>query len=360
MIANTMEDLISASWLRRLIIAALLAAFVLLGFRVMDPFIVPLVWAAILAFVSWPAYRWLGDKCRGHTTVAAVLMTSAVTAAVIAPLAWLAVVLRVELAHAWRDTQTLLAGGVQLPPAVLKLPWIGAQLLDLTTRAAHDPQVLGEELRKVTDHSFNQIAHVIGGIGREAVKLLLAVVSLFFVYRDGERLATQLTRGLEQVLGPRVHHYLEAIGQTVKAVVYGLVLAALVQGVLVGLGYWVAGTGAPVFLAALTTVSGLIPFAAPTIWGCVVAWLLLKGSTVAGVGLLIWGSIVMGSTDHIVRPFLISREAEIPFLVVMFGVLGGLAAFGLVGLFVGPVILAVLLAIWREWLLESAESAPRT
>ena len=354
-----MEDLVSAPWLRRLIIAGLLAACVLLGFRVMDPFIVPLVWAGILAFVSWPAYRWLRDKCRGHTTVAALLMTGAVTAAVIAPLAWLAVVLRVELAHTWRETQTLLAGGVQLPPAVLKLPWIGEQLRDLTTRAAQDPQVLGEALRKVTDRSFNQIAHVIGGIGREAVKLLLAVVSLFFVYRDGERLATQLTRGLEQVLGPRVHKYLQAIGQTVKAVVYGLVLAALVQGVLVGLGYWLAGTGAPVFLAALTSVCGLIPFAAPTIWGCVVAWLLLKGSTVAGVGLLIWGSVVMSWTDHIVRPFLISREAEIHFLVVMFGVLGGLAAFGLVGLFVGPVILAVLLAIWREWLLESAEAAPR-
>src|SRR6266550_3609848 len=309
-----MEDLVSAPWLRRLIIAGLLAACVLLGFRVMDPFIVPLVWAGILAFVSWPAYRWLRDKCRGHTTVAALLMTGAVTAAVIAPLAWLAVVLRVELAHTWRETQTLLAGGVQLPPAVLKLPWIGEQLHDLTTRAAQDPQVLGEALRKVTDRSFNQIAHVIGGIGREAVKLLLAVVSLFFVYRDGERLATQLTRGLEQVLGPRVHKYLQAIRQTVKAVVYGLVLAALVQGVLVGLGYWLAGTGAQVFLAALTSVCGLIPFAAPTIWGCVVAWLLLKGSTVAGVGLLIWGSIVMGSTDHIVRPLLISREAEIHFL----------------------------------------------
>src|SRR5438477_1082978 len=170
-----MEDLVSAPWLRRLIIAGLLAACVLLGFRVMDPFIVPLVWAAILAFVSWPAYRWLRDKCRGHTTIAALLMTGAMTAVVIAPLAWLAVVLRVELAHTWRETQTLLAGGVQLPPAVVRLPWIGEPLHDLTTRAAQDPQVLGEALRKVTDRSFNQIAHVIGGIGREAVKLLLAV-----------------------------------------------------------------------------------------------------------------------------------------------------------------------------------------
>src|SRR6266404_3433779 len=274
-----MEDFVSAPWLRRLIAVVVLAGLVLLGFRVVEPFIVPLVWAGILAFVSWPAHEWLLRVCRGRRIIGALLMTTVVTIAVIAPLAWLAVVLRIELVRAYHQTQVLLAGGLQLPPAVLKLPWIGEQLRDLTARAAQDP--------------------------------------------------------------------------------HALVLAALVQGVLVGLGCWIAGTGAPVFLAALTIVCGLIPFAAPTVWGCVVAWLLLKGSTVAGVGLLIWGGIVMGWTDHIVRPLLISREAQIPFLVVMFGVLGGLAAFGLVGLFVGPVILAVLLAIWREWLLESAEPAPR-
>src|SRR2546429_8514054 len=177
-----MEDLVSAPWLRRLIIAGLLAACVLLGFRVMDPFIVPLVWAGILAFVSWPAYRWLRDKCRGHTTVAALLMTGAVTAAVIAPLAWLAVVLRVELAHTWRETQTLLAGGLQLPPAVLKLPWIGEQLRDPAPRAAPDPQALGEALRKVTDRAFNQIAHVIGGVRRPGAEVLLGGVGPLLLF----------------------------------------------------------------------------------------------------------------------------------------------------------------------------------
>jgi predicted PurR-regulated permease PerM len=155
-----------------------------------------------------------------------------------------------------------------------------------------------------------------------------------------------------------VHSYLDAIGQTVKAVVYGLVLAALVQGVLVGLGYWIAGAGAPVFLAALTTVCGLIPFAVPALLIGVVLWLVVSGHTVAGVALGVWGGLVVGWTDHIVRPFLISREAQIPFLLVLFGVLGGLAAFGLVGLFIGPVILAVLLAIWREWLLEGRPQPP--
>jgi predicted PurR-regulated permease PerM len=352
-----MEDFVSAPWLRRLLTVTLLAGLVVLGFRVMAPFIVPVVWAAILTFVTWPAYVRVLRACRGRSIIASLLMTTAVSLAVIAPLAWLAVLVRIELVHAWHDTQTLLAGGVQLPPAVLKLPWIGDSLRDLTASVAQDPHVLGLQLRKIADHSFDQIAHLVGGIGREAVKMALTAVSLFFIYRDGERLAGQLARALEQVIGPRVQNYLRAIEQTVKAVVYGLVLAALVQGVLVGLGYWVAGVGAPVFLAALTTVCGLIPFAAPAVWASVCVWLFVKGSTVAGIGLLIWGGIVMGWTDHIVRPLLISREAEIPFLIVLFGVLGGLAAFGLVGLFVGPVILAVLLAIWREWLFESRKPA---
>jgi predicted PurR-regulated permease PerM len=352
-----MEDLVSAPWLRRLITAALLAGLVLLGFRVMEHFIVPVVWAAILAFVTWSAYLRVLSACGGRSIIASLLMTTAVSLAVIAPIAWLAVVLRIEVAHVWHDTQALLAGGGQLPPAVLKLPWLGDQLRDLTQRAAQDPHVLGLEFRRAADHSFEQIARLVGGIGREVVKMALTAVSLFFVYRDGQRLAGQLAQALGQVLGPRIHSYLRAIEQTVKAVVYGLVLTALVQGFLVGVGYLVAGVGAPVFLAALTTVCGLIPFAAPAVWGGVCVWLLIKGSTAAAVGLLIWGSIVLGWTDHIVRPFLISREAEIPFLIVLFGVLGGLAAFGLVGLFVGPVILAVLLAVWREWLFESRKPA---
>lgn len=350
------EDLASAPWLRRLLTAAALALLVLLGFRVMEPFIVPLVWAGILAYVTWPGYTRVLRLCRGRSVAAALLMTALVTLAVIVPLAWLAVVLRVEMVRAFHEVQSLLSGGVRLPSLLLKIPWLGDQLQDLTTRAAQDPHALGGELKGITDHSFDQIAHVIGGIGRNVIKLLLSVLSLFFLYRGGVRLAGQMAQALEQLLGSRAHDYLEHIGQTVKAVVYGLVLAALVQGVLVGLGYWLAGVGAPVFLAALTTVCGLIPFAAPAIWIGIVLWLFVKGSTVAGVALFIWGALVMSWTDHMVRPFLISREAEIPFLVVIFGVLGGLAAFGLVGLFVGPVILAVLLAIWREWLLESGQT----
>jgi predicted PurR-regulated permease PerM len=352
-----MEDFVSAPWLRRLITATLLGGLVLLGFRVMEPFIVPVVWAAILTFVTWSTYLRVLRACGGRRVLASLLMTIAVSLAVIAPIAWLALVLRIELVRVWHDAQALVASGVQLPPALLRLPYLGDQLRELAARAAQDPHALGLELRRVTDHSFDHIARLVGSIGREAVKMAFTAVSLFFVYRDGERLAAQLAQALEHVLGRRVHNYLRAIEQTVKAVVYGLVLTALVQGLLVGVGYWIAGAGAPVFLAALTTVCGLIPFAAPTVWIGVCVWLFVKGSTAAAVGLAIWGAIVLGWTDHIVRPFLISREAAIPFILVLFGVLGGLASFGLVGLFIGPVILAVLLAVWREWLFESRQPA---
>jgi predicted PurR-regulated permease PerM len=346
------EDFASAPWLRRLITAVLLAGLVLLGFRVISPFIVPIVWATILAYVSWPAYEWMVRKLGGRATLAALIMTTLLSAAVILPIAWLAVVLRIDLVRGYHETQALFSEGLQLPPALLKIPWLGEQLRDLTASIAQDPQhAFGLELRKLTDRSYDQIARVIGDISRNALKLGLAVLSLFFVYRGGDAFASQIARALEQLLGPRVDNYLAAIGQTVKAVVYGLGLAALVQGVLAGIGYWLAGIDAPIFLAALTTVCGIIPFAVvPLLWGGVSVWLILTGHTVPGVGLFVWMVIVVASVDHFVRPLLISRGAQIPFIIVLFGVLGGLAAFGLVGLFMGPVILAVLLAVWREWL----------
>ena len=352
-----MEDFVSAPWLRRLITAVLLAILVILGFQVLDPFIVPMVWAAILAYVSWPAYQWLVKVFRGRTIIAALIMTLVITAAVIVPLAWLIVILRVEAMRGYEALQALLVNGPQMPPALLKLPWVGDRLSDLSARMAQDPHALSLELRDWADRSSSMIAHVLGGVTRNAVKLFFAVLSLFFVYRDGQKFARQFAAVLEQVLGPRVHNYLQAIGPTVKAVVYGLVLAAVAQGTLAGIGYWIAGVGAPVFLAILTIVCGLLPFVVPLLWGSIGFWLIATGHTAAGVGLLIWGTIVVSWIDNIVRPFVISRETRIPFLLVMFGVIGGVAAFGLVGLFIGPVILAMLVAIWREWLLEKGQPA---
>jgi predicted PurR-regulated permease PerM len=349
------EDLVTAPWLRRLVVAALLIGLAVLGFQVLQPFVVPVVWAAILAYVTWPAYTRLLVALRGRRALSSLLMTLALTTAVILPTAWLITLLRAEAVNVYREFAAVLAtGGPRLPESLLSVPWIGEWLREVSERMASNPRALGDEIRMLIDRSFDEIRLILGGVGRNVAKVLIAVVSLFFFYRDGRAFASQVTRVLEQLLGERVHHYLTAIGQTVKAVVYGLVLAALAQGSLAGLGYWAAGFEAPVFLAALTTLAALIPFAVPFVWGGAGIWLLATGKTAAGIALLIWGATAVSWIDNVVRPLVISNQTRIPFLLVLFGVLGGLTAFGLVGLFVGPVILAILIAIWREWLLETS------
>lgn len=159
---------------------------------------------------------------------------------------------------------------------------------------------------------------------------------------------------LQSLLGARVRAYFDAVGDTTRAVVYGLLLAAIVQGFMAGLGYWAAGISAPVFWGAATAMLALIPFGATLVWVPMGLWLLLTGHFAAGVGLLLWGMLAVSWIDNLVRPMVISGVSNVPFLIVLFGVLGGLGAFGLIGLFVGPVILAVLLAIWREWAASEA------
>lgn len=347
-----MEDLTRALWLRRLIVASLLAGLLLLAFQVLQPFLVPVIWAVILAYVTWPAHERLVKVFRGRRSPAALIMTILMVILIVAPLAWLVMLVQTELVGAFREVRALLAGGLQLPDVVFDLPLIGDWLREWLARISANPDELLSEIRVFLDRSSGEFGGFIGGVGRNAIKLVIALLSLFFMFRDGHVLSAQLSKGMHQFLGNRVDGYLVAIGDTVKAVVYGLVLAALAQGTLAGVGYWLAGLEAPVFLGALTFLVALIPFGVPFMWGGASLWLLLKGETAAAIGLFVWGVTAVSWIDNIVRPLVISGATQIPFLLVMFGVLGGLMSFGLVGLFIGPVILAVLIAVWREWLAE--------
>lgn len=353
-----MEDLTRALWLRRLVVASLLAGLFLLAFQVLQPFIVPVIWAGILAFVTWPLHERMVVWVGGKRAVAASIMTVLLSMLILVPLFWLVWLLQTEVLAAYERFVALLARGPKLPEGILKLPLVGEWLQQQLATIAKNPGALGDTLRGWFEHSTGEFGSFIGGVGRNIAKMVLALVSLFFMYRDGHHFAAQVSQMLSGFLGPRVTHYVDAIGDTVKAVVYGLFAAALAQGTLAGLGYWAAGLASPVFLGALTFLVALIPFVVPFVWSSASLWLLVNGETYAALGLFIWGLTAVSWIDNIVRPLVISGATRIPFLLVMFGVLGGLAAFGLVGLFIGPVILAILVAIWREWLAEkrAAES----
>lgn len=336
--------------LRQIALVALLGGLVLLTYAVLQPFLVPVIWALILAYVTWPLYVRLRRALRERGTIASLIMTLGMAAAFVLPVLWLIGLVRGELATAYGEFTAFLAGKPRLPQSLANIPWLGQELQAFIDRVGRDPHALRTELGGLVDQSLGQIRTIIGGVGRNVAKTFFALLTLFFMYRNGEALALQVRDVLERAIGERIHAYLVAIGDTTRAVVYGIVLAALAQGILAGLGYGFAGLQAPVVLGAATALIALIPFGAPLIWGSAAAWLLLTDRTGAGVFLLLWGALLVSWVDNLVRPLVISNATRIPFLLVMFGVLGGIAAFGLVGLFLGPVILAVLMAVWREWL----------
>lgn len=347
-----LADLPTAPWFRRLLVSGLILGILLLTFTVLQPFIVPLIWGAILTYVSWPMHLRVLQACGGRNSLASLVSTIIVTVIIVVPLVWLILMLRVEAVAAYTEIQAFLATKPVLPQAIRDLPYVGAQAQEILNQIASDPKALRGQFMLMMEQSSVEVSRLIGGAGRNIAKLFFAVFSMYFLLRDGPRLMREARAVLEGILGPRVHDYIDAAGYTTQAVVYALMLGALAQGIVAGIGYWIFGVEAPVLMGAVTVIIALVPFGAPMVWGSLATWALVRGEMVDGVGLILWGLILVSWVDNIVRPLVISNATRMPFLLVVFGVLGGVLAFGLVGLFMGPVLLAVSLAIWREWLEE--------
>jgi predicted PurR-regulated permease PerM len=340
----------------RALLGCLLGALALLCVVILRPFLVALVWAAVLVYVSWPGYRLVRRLCRQRATLAAAVMTLLVALGLIGPFSWLAILLQDQLTDFYRAVVSFgTTYGMTLPPFVRKIPWLGEAMQRSFERYAADPLLLRQLLVEWAQQSRAELFSLIGNVGRNLISLLVTLVTAFFLYRHGDGLVRQAAQVIRRFFGRRLDHYFVAAGAMTRAVVYGLLATALVQGATAGLGYWVAGVPAPLLLGVLTTLVALIPFGTPVVWGSIGIWLLLNGRTGAGLGLLLWGGLVVSTVDNLIRPMVISSATRLPFLLVMFGVLGGLAAFGLIGLFVGPVALAVATAVWREWLEEHGE-----
>lgn len=342
---------------RRIILGIFLGILLLLAFQVLQPFLIPVSWAGILVYVTWPFYIRLRRLLGNRPTVSALLMTLALSLLLILPLLWVLSLLQSEVGNAYhRLMQFLGSGQLQMPVELQGLPWIGTELQEILDRLNADPEALRKELARWSEWLVGHAGSIVDLISRNIVKLGLALFTAFFFYQDGEALIRQVRILLRQILDERVDNYLGAMGSTARAVVYGIVLTALAQGLLAGIGYAVAGVKSPVFFGVLTTLIALIPFGTPFAWGSICVWLLIDGHTWAAIGLGLWGTFVVSWVDNIIRPLVISSATRIPFLLVMFGVLGGLAAFGMIGLFMGPVILAVMAAVWREWLEDAVEA----
>ncbi len=339
----------------RVLLGMFLVGLALASYQVLALFLRPIVWAIILVYLSWPVYRRLRVVFGGWVNSGALVMTLLMTCLFVVPLTWVVVLVRADVPTAYAVIVEFIGQGKEgLSEYTATIPWIGAEVNRLLEVASSDMDALRSQLLQWLQPLADETLSMIGNIGYSVFKFGFTMLTAFFLYVDGESLLQQVRRLLLRLLGSRAGKYLDAIGNTTRAVLYGLVLTALVQGLLAGLGYWLAGLRAPALLGVITVILAIIPFGATGVWATVSLWLLANGDWWTALGLAAWGAVVISQIDNLLRPMLISSATRIPYLFVLFSVLGGVYAFGLIGLFIGPIVIAVLLAVWKEWLEEQA------
>lgn len=317
---------------------------------VLLPFFTAALLAMVICLSTWPLYAHLRDALGGNRNGAAGLMTLLLILLFVVPIAILAVSLvenfpkLAELVTAWFEA------GPPDPPAWLSnIPWVGPWLDDYWHRVAASR----DELVRLLQHALEPTRVLIVGagkaVGQGLLQMVIAVFIAFFFYRDGDRLVDALRRTLDRVAGALSGEMLDIIEGTVRGVIFGILGTAFAQGVVAALGFAIASVPAPIALGALVALVSLIPGGPPVVWVGATVWLFSEDRTGWAIFMAVWGLVAISGIDNVVRPLLISRGSSMPLLLILLGVFGGLVAFGFVGLFIGPVLLAVGYTLLRRW-----------
>lgn len=330
-----------------------LAALGLLGagcILVLLPFLSALLWAVIICFSTWGLYQRVYTLSGERASLAAGLMTLLLAAVLLVPM--------VVVGSRLGENADTLAGvlrrmvddGVPRAPHWLRqLPlagdWAAAQWSRLESNGA---AVVAWLQRQAAPGARWLLARGLA-FGEALLQLSLSVLAAFYFYRDGAALAARVSAGLERIAGARALALLELAGRTVRSVVHGILGTALAQGAAATLGFFIAGVPGPFLLGLLVCMLSVVPVGPPLVWVPAALWLLNQGEIGWGVFMLLYGGLVVGFIDNLVKPLLISQDSTLPFLLVLLGVVGGVLAFGFVGVFLGPVLLAVAHALLGEW-----------
>jgi predicted PurR-regulated permease PerM len=341
----------------RFVVTLLLAVIAL---YILWEFLPALLWAVVLAVTTWPLYVRVARLLHGDrdgAILAPLAFTVGIGLVLLVPLAVIAVELGREALFVAHAIPAIEERGLPLPNWVGELPFVGHYIAHWWQDNIGEPGALEDFLGRVDRGTVIEWTRTLGTqLARRTAVLGFTLLTLFFLYRDGGRLVRQVEALLLWVVGPSGHRVGVNMLLSVRGTVNGLVLVGLGEGLLLGIAYLVLGLPHPVLFGGITAVLAMIPFGAPVVF-CIGALLLVPESGMgAALTLLIFGSVVVFVADHFVRPVLIGGAVALPFLWVLLGILGGLEAFGLLGLFLGPAIMAALIALWREWVAD--EFAP--
>jgi predicted PurR-regulated permease PerM len=317
---------------------------------ILGPFLSALAWACILAHLTWPVHSRLMRAIPALPKTAAMLSTTAVATAVVLPLVSLSAWLRADTTAVAHLIGGYLDRGMNdVLDSAAGIPVIGPSIHDGFAGRMDADASVGDFLKQWASEGLGALLGVLGGVGRNAARFGLAIVFLYVLYRHGDEAAAALRKALRKAAGADGERLIRVAAAANRAVMLSLLLAAVLQGIVAWIGYWLVGIGAPLLLGFATAVASLLPMVGTfLVWGPASLVLLATGHPLAALSLLAWGTLLVHPLDNVLRPLFISSAVDLPFLLVFLGVVGGIAAFGLVGLVIGPVVLSVCWSMARE------------
>lgn len=330
-------------------------------FLVLQPFLGAILFAGILCLSTWPFYVRLRSRLGGRSWLASVILVTLLVVALALPVALGAqgIIAHsgevVELFRGFLDRRESL----ELPGWVRGIPLVGGQLDDYVRALLAGSTELTDLLRGLGDPAKAFMVGVGRAVGQGVIQLLIAIFVAYFFYRDGDRVRGVVVETVRRIAGDQ--HGAAIVltaGNAVRGVVYGLIGTALAQAALAFVGFLIAGVPGAFLLAAVTFILSLVPMGPVVIWGGAAAWLYFHGSVGMAIFMVVWGVAVISSVDNFIKPILMSRAGNLSMLLVVLGVFGGAVAFGFIGLFIGPALLAVAWNVLRVWLDTPAQQKP--
>jgi predicted PurR-regulated permease PerM len=317
---------------------------------VLRPFFTAVCFALILVIATWPAFERLQDLLGGRKALAALLMVTLATLVFVVPPALVASSMDYNVAGTVRLLRDLSQHGVPPPPAwVAEIDVIGPEIHNRWQVLARGGPEAAERIQAFVVWARQQLIGAGLSLGNAVVQLILAMVTAFFLYRDGVAARRSLIAAGRRIAGDQAPRLLRVAYATINGVVYGVLGTALAQALLLLIGLWVTGIPAALLLGLLLFLLSLIPFGPLLIWGPAAVWLYLSGEVGWAVFIIVWSIAAGFVTDNVLKPWLISRGSDLPLILILFGVVGGAVAFGFLGLFLGPTLLAVGYELIREW-----------
>ena len=322
-----------------------------LSLFIIHRFIPSLVWAAIIVVATYPWYRQWRRVFGEQKNLSALLFTTVLSLLLIIPLSWLVSVLVTELQVLINYLQVLNRDGGSAPDFFSNVPVIGKELVaywdDNIGQPGHVKHFLSGLHVSLTPTSY-YIKQIGSNLAHRGFQLGFTLLCLFFFYRDGDKLLDQVHRTGEHCLGRRWFRYADRLPMALRATVNGTIVVGIGVGILMGICYALVGFPGPTLFGFVTALAAMIPFVVPVVFAFVALILLSTGAMMSALIVVVWGTFVMFMADHMVKPALIGGAIELPFLAVLFGILGGLETLGLLGLFVGPVIMVLFITLWDE------------